>query len=70
VRTNWTISSGYIVNSTFNLRNIPDGTTLFNANATSNETDWWIYITDLTINDSENLIYLPLVGRFFLYFIK
>jgi len=53
VRTNCTISSGYIVNSTFNLRNIPDGTTLFNANATSNETDWWIYDNpDLTINDS------------------
>jgi hypothetical protein len=53
LRVNCTAGGGPITNASFNLQNVPDSTTFFSANATSNTTDYWIYDnSDLTINDS------------------
>ncbi|MCP3682408.1 MAG: DUF2341 domain-containing protein [bacterium] len=42
-----------VSNVSFNLSNSPDNFSYFNANATSNESVWWIYDnSNLTINDS------------------
>jgi len=53
VRANCTDINGHIINATFKLENVDDNHTFFDNNATSNETDWWIYDNeDITINDS------------------
>ena len=57
LRANYTGSNGPIINVTFELTNTPDSSTLFNAGATYNVSDLWIYNTSgIVIEDSGEFV--------------